>query len=1037
MKYLKKLFQKNGNGRNGNNQNHVVGGMNHHHHHHLDEEIIDTNRNIIAMEGESEKIDTMEGGGSSTVSDQPTSLSSLSSSSSNTAVGVDQQQSISPTTLSPMAFSPLLSLSPNSSSSFSSSPSSPHSFSKHFFNGVINRRNSMNNNNNNQNNNQINNNIISNNNNNNNNIQSNNNNNNNISSLNNQTTTTFFSIFHNFYLIQYIFNMVTTINNIEGGENYYQNQQRSRSCSSSSSNNGYHPYTSEVDISDNRSRSSSTSSSQFNFTLKKKFSYYTLNDVQWMCINLHFTLLADKIINCKSGVELYGWSEHCFEILFSKCPILGLIERLVKIRKLAKYWTNPTKFTSAIDCAALNPSPLVVRMLHERGASATRAAIDNAAGVGNLETVTYLHNTRSEGCTVAAINRAAAIGHQLICAFLLENRTEGFSNYAIDQAATNGHLLCVQYLINHSATTNTKPSAGILQLVQSNSNRRPSSSSTSSHPRQLLIGSKNQPLSLSTSSLPPPRSSLSSSSTSTNNNNNNSNIKCTSDAIDGCCRNGHQEIVALLLEKQAPVSNMAIDLAASNGYFGIVQLLCEHPSNYPSSQSAIQGASAKGHFEIVKYLCNKRPQTFTTRAFHAASSFGHLEILEYLLQFDKLQFQQYLNQNDQQQPQQQIYKMPNRVWDVSIMNGHLHIVKYLHQLQLKSRGRGMEGDGDEESSSLSVDVGQISLTVIDDAATEPKNYNVIHYLLTNLLSYDSSIMDHSQSQFPDRNAYNCQHQQHPVTFSKTAIINAAENGNLQVLSLLYSFCDRFGIVDPLEFKYNKIVARGYVSILEFLLNNLKQQQSKEKLCKVQQLFPESFLGLACEFGHVGVIKFMYQRGLASPDTTSDEDLVGAVEKASLNGYFVIVEFLMEHYPKQSKLVANSKSIEHASNRGYVGIVQYLHEHHNIPIPIRAFELASSRGHLPVIQYMECIDASTNEGVEFHSANNHCLKLAMQNEQYSVVNHFNSKKDRDVKSIMVNSNSSSFPSPCTSPSLSSSLPTKLYQIIKSPRSNNKK
>jgi hypothetical protein len=86
----------------------------------------------------------------------------------------------------------------------------------------------------------------------------------------------------------------------------------------------------------------------------------------------------------------------------------------------------------------------------------TQEAMNNAAEMGHLEVIEFLHKNRTEGCTTFAMNAAAEYGHLEIVKYLHENicpatncegnGSGGCTRYAMNMAAANGHLEVVKYL---------------------------------------------------------------------------------------------------------------------------------------------------------------------------------------------------------------------------------------------------------------------------------------------------------------------------------------------------------------------------------------------------------------------------------------------------------------------------------------------------------------------------------------------------------------------------------------------------------------
>ena len=95
------------------------------------------------------------------------------------------------------------------------------------------------------------------------------------------------------------------------------------------------------------------------------------------------------------------------------------------------------------------------------------------------------------------------------------------------------------------------------------------------------------------------------------------------------CKGGNLEIVELLLEKGAVVSERALSPACKGGNLEIVKLLLEKGAVV--SERALSPACKGGNLEIVKLLLEKGADA-SERALSSACEIGNLEIIELLLE---------------------------------------------------------------------------------------------------------------------------------------------------------------------------------------------------------------------------------------------------------------------------------------------------------------------------------------------------------------------------------------------------------------------
>ena len=108
--------------------------------------------------------------------------------------------------------------------------------------------------------------------------------------------------------------------------------------------------------------------------------------------------------------------------------------------------------------------------------------------------------------------------------------------------------------------------------------------------------------------------------------------KCTPGVLNWASRDGHTEIVKLLLAANKPCTTKALNFASYYGYTEIVKLLLAE--NKPCTDDALDYASAVGHVEIVKLLLAAN-KPCTVWALDQASHKGYIEIVRLLLAANK------------------------------------------------------------------------------------------------------------------------------------------------------------------------------------------------------------------------------------------------------------------------------------------------------------------------------------------------------------------------------------------------------------------
>jgi len=95
-------------------------------------------------------------------------------------------------------------------------------------------------------------------------------------------------------------------------------------------------------------------------------------------------------------------------------------------------------------------------------------------------------------------------------------------------------------------------------------------------------------------------------------------------------KNGHIDIVKLMLEKGTTNYNEAMIIAAKNGHIDIVKLMLEKgTTNY---NEAMINAAKNGHIDIVKLMLEKGAKNYDWTMINAAKN-GHIDIVKLLLEY--------------------------------------------------------------------------------------------------------------------------------------------------------------------------------------------------------------------------------------------------------------------------------------------------------------------------------------------------------------------------------------------------------------------
>ncbi|ORY44754.1 hypothetical protein BCR33DRAFT_208452 [Rhizoclosmatium globosum] len=109
------------------------------------------------------------------------------------------------------------------------------------------------------------------------------------------------------------------------------------------------------------------------------------------------------------------------------------------------------------------------------------------------------------------------------------------------------------------------------------------------------------------------------------------NLPCTSKALDMAAKNGHFPVVQYLHKVlQAPCTKAAMDQAAGHGHLEIVQFLHRY-RNEGGTAKGMDFACLRNHLSVVKWLHENRKEGCTIDALNYAASRGNLKIVQFLV----------------------------------------------------------------------------------------------------------------------------------------------------------------------------------------------------------------------------------------------------------------------------------------------------------------------------------------------------------------------------------------------------------------------
>lgn len=284
---------------------------------------------------------------------------------------------------------------------------------------------------------------------------------------------------------------------------------------------------------------------------------------------------------------------------------------------------------------------------HEFEISGVRLAMDNAAALGRLEDLCWLHENRLERCSCTILGAAAANGHVRTFKWLcdtyagddLDDPVRGCADWkmikwilseyswkaersrelwfensltaavkAQDDELTK-FLLRIQPELNTESALSIAAERGDLELVK------------------LLAGLS---------------------------------WRETDETMNSAISCGHLNIVKWLYQHEfRGCSSFAMDQAASNGHLETLQWLHDNQS-VKCTTLAMDMAAKHGHYRTVAWLFENQPQSRSIHSLEKAAAGGHLQIVEFLF-VQELEF----NLN---------YAIVD-----SAINGHFHVFRWLYE----------------------------------------------------------------------------------------------------------------------------------------------------------------------------------------------------------------------------------------------------------------------------------------------------------------------------------------------------------------------
>ncbi|EGG16780.1 hypothetical protein DFA_07758 [Cavenderia fasciculata] len=586
--------------------------------------------------------------------------------------------------------------------------------------------------------------------------------------------------------------------------------------------------------------------------------------------------------------HLIEWSPDVYFVgdYLDKTAINGKIDILKMIHQ--RYPNTILHTSKSVEIAAWNSHLSVIQLLHSIDNQGipifTTHVMDNAAKVGNLSIIQWLHQNRSEGCSEKGIDWASENGHFECVKYLVENTNQEGTEDAMDMAASNGHydIVCYLHQQGYMCTTNAMDGAAknghliVLKFLQENRNE---GYSFNAH----YLASKNGHLSCVMYLDHHGGEDYFSFQVACENGHilvveylhRNKYRKWSFRTLKQATKNGHLSTVQYLVlyNKKNEFNESLIDIAAEFGHLKVIEFLHTHEI-FKCSTKAMDKAAAGGHLDVLQFLYFNRTEGYSNEIAELAAINGHLDVLIWI-------HNTLVNNNE-------LHLFTQRVMDLGVRSNNINVVKWLHKNQTHY---------------------SFSRDIIDDACTMGQ-LDIVQYLFENTT----------------------------IGCSGNAIIQATKNGHLEIVqylltnqaiqnldAFLYTLLFKASLDHPMISLYlynynnnnNKNFPNSNLDIgMGFKADRLTLDHLQDFSISCYMLERS---GAGCDYsaiqniylGHPTMLSYLYNKGV-----DISKFLIDAVKY----GHLTIIKFLVEKYPDLKK---EESAIEHACSKSHENNIKSL------------------------------------------------------------------------------------------------------------------
>ncbi|KAF0689459.1 Aste57867_19094 [Aphanomyces stellatus] len=608
----------------------------------------------------------------------------------------------------------------------------------------------------------------------------------------------------------------------------------------------------------------------------------------------------------------------------------GHLEILTWFDSLQNTTVTPT--TNAMDWAARNGHLDVLEYLHGISAECSKKAIDLAAKMGHVDVVMWLHETRGLKASPVTMEAAASGGHLAIVIYLSRKfPSVAWSAKTVDVALKGGHVDVAEWCVAEgfpcsSSTKDLAAKKGSLTLLTHflplETDPVPylcdGLEAATTHGHLPLVEYIHATHHLYVLRKPYKKALKSKHSAVCAYLEGSHGTFWTQNPVDVAVAQRNMSWARwLLTKKKEMATSAAMDEAAANGQFEMVQFL--HENDCTCTTNAMDAAAALGRLDMVAWFHENRTEGCTTDAMDLASQHGHFDVMKWLHMHREEGCTAY-------------------ALNICAVTGRLDILQWLSEIisvytKTTSRVESFdEFDPDLDPSEMeALQQQQQSLP-----QTQPP-------LLRR--PTDGSLLPPSPKEASH----------HKLKSDSTDMMDlACENGHLEMVQWLTEHTKMMASVDAM----NKAAMNGHLAIVEFLHVHRREgctRRAMDWAAANGHLHVVQFLhfnrtegcstramDLAAKHGHLEVLQWLYHN-------REEGCTMAAIEEATKRGHTEVVQWLYSECTEEGSVL---HVVDLAVANGHAALVAWLTDAKGEQWSDAAVQVARQRNHTAVLEYIE-------------------------------------------------------------------------------------